>query len=433
MPKESLMEVTKRRLLGVLFIALVAALVSLSILIYNKAFTDTVDVTLKANHIGNQLIIDSDVKERGIIVGSVKAVRANGENAIVTLALTPSRAQDIPKNVSAQILPKTLFGEQYVSLIIPDHPSAHIAAGDTIPQDLSKGALETQTVLDHLYPLLTAIRPADLNATLTAVATALKNRGAKLGQTLVNFDQYLKAINPHTKQLVDDLKKLGQVAVEYNGVAPDIFDSLKNLQTSAKTVIAKRQALDNLFTTGADTSVVLQGFLDQNKQRLITLNDQNNKIFPLLARYSPEFTCLFSGINKLVGLANKAIYDNQIHLSVTLDATNMGKYKPGEQPKLIKNYGPNCFGLPDNPQPIVNGSFQVPDKYRCINDGAALTADPCGKRPSAAGYTAVGSAEETALVNTLVSGEMGTTPDKVPAATTLLAAPLLRGHEVVSK
>jgi phospholipid/cholesterol/gamma-HCH transport system substrate-binding protein len=433
MPKESLMEVTKRRLLGVLFIVLVASLVTLSILIYNKAFTDTVDVTLKANHIGNQLILDSDVKERGIIVGSVKAVRANGENAIVTLALKPDRVKDIPSNVRAQILPKTLFGEQYVSLVIPENPSSPIAAGDTIPQDLSKGALETQTVLDHLFPLLTAVRPADLNATLTAIATALHNRGEKLGETLVNFDQYLKAINPHTKDLVADLKKLGQVAEEYNGVAPDIFDSLQNLQTSAKTVVEKRQQLDNLFTTGADTSVVLQGFLDQNKQRLITLNDENNKIFPLLAEYSPEFTCLFSGINTLVGLANKTIYDNQIHLSVTADASNMGKYTPGQQPKLITGLGPNCFGLPDNPQPVVNGNFQIPDKYRCFNDGAPLTADPCGKRPSAAGYTSIGSPEENAFVNTLVAGEMGTTPNKVTAATTLLAAPLLRGQQVVVK
>ena len=48
MAQESFGAVVKRRLLGVLFLVMVIALVSLSILIYNKAFTDTVDVTLKA-------------------------------------------------------------------------------------------------------------------------------------------------------------------------------------------------------------------------------------------------------------------------------------------------------------------------------------------------------------------------------------------------
>ncbi|MEO9137778.1 MAG: MCE family protein [Jatrophihabitans sp.] len=438
MPKESLATVTKRRLFGVLFIVMVVGFVSLSIAIYNKVFTDTVDIKLKANSTGNQLILDSDVKIRGLIVGSVRGISSNGKDATVSISLIPERAKLIPQNVTARILPKTLFGEQYIALAIPqedlDPKNAkdvkYIKQGDVIEQDRTKGALEAQTVLDHLLPVLTAVRPADLNATLTAVATALQGRGEKLGQTLVDLDQYLKAINPHTKELISDLKKLGQVALEYNGVAPDIFDSLKNLQTTMKTVVEKKQGIDNLFTTGADTSVVLTGFLEQNQSRLITLTQQTAQTYPRLAEFAPEFTCLFGGIAKLVGLANKAIYNNQIHLSATADLTNMGKYVPGQQPRLVRGLGANCFGLPDNPQPIVNGHFQIPDKYRCVNDGAPLTNDPCGRKPSAAGYTALGSAQENSLVNTLIAGDLGTDPDKVPGVATILAAPMLRGQQV---
>src|SRR3954471_15054706 len=104
MATESFAAVVKRRLQGVLLLALVAGLVALSIAIYNKVFTDTVEVTLKADHTGNELLIDSDVKERGVIVGSVKSVTSNGDVAIVRLALFPERVKDIPKNVKAQIL-----------------------------------------------------------------------------------------------------------------------------------------------------------------------------------------------------------------------------------------------------------------------------------------------------------------------------------------
>ena len=77
--------------------------------------------------------------------------------------------------MSAQILPKTLFGEQYVSLVDAGGPRCGITrAGDTIPQDRSKGALETQKVLGDILPLLTAVSPAELNATLTALAEALQ-------------------------------------------------------------------------------------------------------------------------------------------------------------------------------------------------------------------------------------------------------------------
>jgi phospholipid/cholesterol/gamma-HCH transport system substrate-binding protein len=435
MPKDSLATVAKRRLLGVLFIVVVGGLVTLSIAIYNKAFTSTVDVTMDADHTGNELLVDSDVKERGMIVGTVKSVDSKGNGAIVKLELQPGMVKQIPSNVKAEILPKTLFGEQYVSLVIPaatrnpQQAVRPIKAGDTIPQDRSKGALETEKVLADIYPLLTAVQPAQLNATLTALATALHNRGEKLGETLVTMDKYLKAINPHTKQLVTDLKKLGQVSLEYNSVAPDLFASLQNLETGARTVVAKQAGLSSLLVTGSDTSVVLQDFLAANQQRLIDINGQTNKIYTLLDQYSPEFSCLFSGINKLYGLAGNAIYDHQIHLSVTVDNGNLGPYKPGNEPTFIHGYGPNCFGLPNPQKP-----FQIPGSYRCINDGAALTKDACAQS-STSDYSdkALNSPEENAYVNSIVASPLGTTPNKVSGAATLLAGPLLRGQKVTIK
>jgi ABC-type transporter Mla subunit MlaD len=340
--------------------------------------------------------------------------------------------------VKAQILPKTLFGEQYVSLVTQPESARPIKANDVIPQDRSKGALETQRVLGDILPLLTAVDPADLNATLTGLAEALHNRGDKLGQTLVNFDRYLKELNPHTKQLVDDLDKLGKVSLEYNNLAPDIFSTLENLQTSAKTIVERRSGLDSLLTSGTDASTVLQGFLADNEQRLISVTGQTKKIYALLDEYSPEFSCLFAGVNQLYEGAAKAIYNNRIHLTVTINANNLGAYKPGQEPTLITGYGPDCFGLPGAPQPTdANGRFQIPDKFKCLNDGAPLT--PAAKSPTCSAGTAsetnraLGSPEENALINTIVATDLGTTPNKVPGAATLLAGPLLRGQQVVVK
>jgi phospholipid/cholesterol/gamma-HCH transport system substrate-binding protein len=440
MAREPFVAVVKRRLLGLLMLVVVAALITLSIAIYNKAFTSYVNVTLRADHTGNQLIIDSDVKERGIIVGSVKSVKSKGDGAIVSLNLDPSRVKDIPSNVKAQILPKTLFGEQYVSLIYPTEPDRHIKAGDTIPQDRSKGALETQRVLGDLLPLLTAVSPADLNATLNAVATALTGRGNELGNTLVNIDRYLTSFNPHVKQLTTDLAQLGRVSREYNSLAPDILATLTNLQTSARTILTRKEALNSLFVTGTDTANVLNGFLDENESRLIQVTGQTNKVYGLLDEFSPEFTCLFAGINHLYDLASTAIYDHKIHLTATVDAEKFRTqpYKPGEEPTTVTGFGPNCFGLPDNPQPTdAKGRFQIPDKYKCLNDGTALTeageSPGCSASTSSASDRAIGSPEEDALVNSLIASNFRTTPTKVPGVATLLAGPLLRGQEVVVK
>jgi hypothetical protein len=37
------------------------------------------------------------------------------------------------------------------------------------------------------------------------------------------------------------------------------------------------------------------------------------------------------------------------------------------------------------------------------------------------------------MINTLIAGSYGTTPDKVPPVATMLAAPALRGSEVTTK
>jgi len=450
--RRELRATTRRRLTGVVFLVVIAGLLALSVAIYNKAFTKVVEVSLHTDSTGNQLRKASDVKERGIIVGSVKKVASDGDGAVVTLALDPSRVDLIPSNVSAQVLPKTLFGEQYVALQIPEHKAPAIKAGDVIEQDRSASALETQKVLGDLLPLLQAVRPAELNATLTAVAGALQGRGEALGKTLVSLDSYLKQLNSqsgngrtYTQQLVDDLKKVGQVADLYNGVAPTILSTLDDLQTSVNTVVDKRQQLNTLLGTISDTSGVVRGFLAENEQNLIRVTGDTDKIAALLAEYSPSFQCVFEGMNDVETLAANMFNNHAIRLSIVLDNTNMGKYTPGQQPKLISGYGPHCFGLPDNVAPKKNGHFQVPDDFTCLNDGAPLT-DECASAKKKSGTSAaatksatntsaeqsLGSLAENALVDALLSGTYGS-PAKVPDIACTLAAPLLRGAEVAVK
>jgi virulence factor Mce-like protein len=440
MARESFATIARRRLLGLGYIVVIAGLISLSIAFYNKTFTPTVVVKLQTDHTGNQLLTQSDVKERGIIVGSVRAVKSVGDGAVITLALDPSQVHSIPANVSAQILPKTLFGEQYVSLIIPDQPStASIKAGAIISQDRSAVALESEKVIGDLLPLLNAVKPAELNSTLTAMATALKGRGTALGQTLVSFDNYLKKFNSdsspgttYTKQLVDDLDKLGQLSVRLNtDVVPNLVAALDNLQTNAKTFIDKSVAFDSLLSTANNTSNIISSFLGDNEQRLITVVDTSQSIDSLLAQYSPEYTCMLTALTQLKARSEKGISNGSIQLQAQLFLAppNFGAYVKGNEPKIITGLGPNCFGMP-NPQV----PFKVAPQFRCVNDGAPLTQDKCAAGASTGfDQQAIGTGPENAVVDTIVAGTMGTTPDKVPAMAPLLVAPSLRGEQVTIK
>jgi phospholipid/cholesterol/gamma-HCH transport system substrate-binding protein len=438
MARESFATIARRRLLGVTYLAVVIGLVSLSIAFYNKAFTPQVTVTLRTDHTGNQLLTQSDVKERGIIVGSVKKVKSQGDGAVVTLALSPGRTRDIPANVSAQILPKTLFGEQYVSLIIPDNPGPPIKGGDVIGQDRSAVALESEKVIGDLLPLIQAVKPAELSVTLTAMATALHGRGTELGQTLRSFDTYLKSLNAdvapgktYTTQIADDLAKLGTLSDKLNADVPDLVSTLNNLQTNAHTLINQQAAFDTLLTTANSTSNILSSFLSDNEQRLITVVDTSQQIYGLLNAYTPEYGCMLTALSQLRSRAEKGIQNHAIQLQAQLYIAppNFGPYKPGNQPIFLTGVGPNCFGMP-NPQV----PFKVPANFQCINDGAPLTQNPCAaNHTSAYEQQAIGSSPENALVDSVVAKSLDTTPDKVPSMAALLVAPSLRGEQVTVK
>ena len=118
-PVRALGRATRMRVLGVAFIAGCVGLLTLTVLVYQKAFTPVDKVTLVTDSIGNQLVVPADVKLRGIVVGEVRSVHSNGRRATVDLALDPDDVHLIPANVSARILPKTLFGEKFVDLVVP--------------------------------------------------------------------------------------------------------------------------------------------------------------------------------------------------------------------------------------------------------------------------------------------------------------------------
>jgi ABC-type transporter Mla subunit MlaD len=199
-------KVIRTRLQGLAFLVVLALLLGLSVAAYNKAFTTVARVTLETDTAGNQLQEASDVKVRGVLVGEVREVRASAEGATIELAINPAYLDEIPADVSARLLPKTLFGERFVALELPEQPGRErLADGDVIGQDRSENAIELQRVVDDMLPLLQAVEPQNLSYTLGAVADALRGRGDDLGANLASTGRYVGEINTVLPELQKDI------------------------------------------------------------------------------------------------------------------------------------------------------------------------------------------------------------------------------------
>ncbi|MGZ0150912.1 MCE family protein [Kribbella sp. WER1] len=432
------------KVLGVLFIGVLVFLLWLTYAFYAKVFTKTVNVELKTSHIGLQLNEHADVKLRGIIVGEVRKVSTNGDEATVDLALKPDQVDEISAAVSARILPKTLFGEKYVALVPPNGPEgAHIKAGDVIQRDKTAVGIEIEKVLNDALPLLQAVDPADLNATLNTLATALEGRGTEIAGTLTQLDAYLKKLNPSVPKLMDALAKLTQVSDIYGDATPDLVRALRNLTITGNTVVEKQKQLQSFFVDVQQLSTTGDAFLKANEDRVIRLGQVSRPVLDLLEKYAPEVPCFLQVMADTAPILNDTFRDGRLNINLELITNQPTPYEPNEKPVYADHRGPTCVGrnysvpgekpgpyTQQNPAPYVTGDDGVIGDHN-KNQRFPVNLKLNSAMPGAAMDTqGVGTPAEQSVIDSVVGPAMGVPANDVPDLTTLIVGPLLRGGQV---
>ncbi|WP_329057605.1 MCE family protein [Amycolatopsis sp. NBC_01480] len=413
------------RTAGVLFLAVMSVFVLITIKVYDKDFVASVPVTLKADRVGNQLREGGQVKARGVVVGEIRGVRAVAGGAEISLALEPDKVDRLPRDVSALLVPKTLFGERYVQLSIPAADrTPPLKAGDVIAQDHSANAIELERVFDNLLPLLQAVQPQKLATTLTAVSTALQGRGAQLGQTLAQASDYLKQFNPDLPRLDQNVHDLATVSHLYGDIAPDLLDALSASAVTLGTVNEKRGDLGALYQQVTASSGDITTFLQRNGNNIISLSADSRRPLEIGAEYSPSFPCTLQALTNLKPDMNKVLGagTNQPGLHVEISVTqSRGKYVPGkDDPVYNATGGPRCY--PSGVVPTTGTAAAAP----------GTSAHPL--LPGADGDLGVAnSPQEQELLATLVAPSIGVPTGQVPSWGSVLVGPLYRGTEVKLK
>jgi phospholipid/cholesterol/gamma-HCH transport system substrate-binding protein len=423
------------KILGVVFLALLVLAGYLVYATFTKQFASYDRVKVETSTIGLQLPARADVKIRGVLVGEVLDMSATADGAQLTLGLYPSQVDTIPDNVTASIVPKTLFGEKYVSLIVPDQPSGTpIKAGATIKRTVV--STEVEKVLSDLYPLLRTVEPAELNQTLNAIATALEGRGDQIGQNLETVDSYLKRLNPQIPALVEDLRLTASVSNTYADVLPQIGDILHNTVITTGTLETREAKLHQLLGDVTAFSGTAQAFLADNGDNLIRLGEVSRDQLQVLARYSTEFPCLLGGIVNAGKLQAEAFRGFTLHIVLETLPNQPRGYTPADQPVLGDDRGPTCLHLPSPPWSQSNPVRRQPDFVDGVNT-------PTGKGTSRVGTTYAGepagvdllrsypgSPEETRLIASLLAPTLGEDAGDVGDLGGLLLGPMVRGASV---
>ncbi|MFG2003290.1 MCE family protein [Spirillospora sp. NPDC048911] len=406
-------DMVRRRLAGVVFLLVPALLVALSMAVYDKRFTTVSMVTLHTAATGNSLHRYADVKLRGVTVGEVREIRASGSGATLKLAIHPDKVRMLPANVSAQMLPTTLFGQRYVALIPPARPSPQrLVAGSVISQDRSSNSIELQQVLDDMMPLLTAVEPAKLSTTLSAIAQALDGRGTQLGRTMVELDAYLRKMNPKLPALNRDIIELARLSRHYSEADPEIIQALYDATYTSRTLVDRQAGLSTVYSSVTAASQDLTDFLRENSQNIIRLSAHSKPSLRLLAKYSPELPCTLRMVNDFIPMMDRVLGKGTgqpgLHVNVTT-MRSKGAYRPGRDKPVYKDKGgPDCYPVP------YSGTAATAATAKISRGGLGLPNSPAENR----------------LINELLAPGLNDVPGALPDWSSVLVGPIYRGREV---
>lgn len=422
---------------GVAYLVLIALLVLLSIKAFEKElpWQAAAKVTLRTATPGLELNPHSDVKFQGLRVGEVKSIESDGRTATIELALDEDKLKLIPANVDAAIVPKTLFGEKFVDLRLPEEPgSARLLAGGEIHQ--STTSVEIGALFSNLVPVLEALKPEQLSVILNSLAQAVDGRGATLARSLNQLQAFLVKVDPHLETFTRDIDAFAKTADLYADSSPELLQLLGSAAgISRELLIPQEQQFTDVLDQTIATSGQTKQVLATNAENLIRLSGRSRAVLALLDEYSKALPCFLKGLHTFSILSNQAIGARGPFTNLIIDVvSNNTPYTnpqdlpstPGNDahnnglPDDIPGWGPHCPQFTDE----VLALKDVPPNSQPF-DGTAI--DPPAPAPSA---LAVEEAR-AAMARALAARSLGIPVEQVPGYAELLLAPMLTEGEVV--
>ncbi|WP_068155626.1 MlaD family protein [Rhodococcus phenolicus] len=401
------------------FGALVVAALLLGALVAKTggAFDDTFDVTATLAEVGDGLPARSDVKFRGVLVGTVQSVDAatgDGPN-VVHMALDPIHAQSIPSTVTARVVPSNVFAVSSVQLI--DNGAAPpLPANAQIPQDESLATVQLQTALTKLREIAAATARVGTEQTLgvlAAVAEATDRRGDDIVEAGAQLERIVREIGTVVEpgggpSTLDALT--GAVAGLHES-APELLDALHHSIAPMRTLAEKDAALSAFLFSGANTLGTIETAFANNTDRMIGLTTQLEPVLGVLADGSPSFSQIVISMDSITRKWFQTFQpDGQLNGvgKFVFQLTPHRMYTRADCPRYGELAGASCETAP-------TGAPAVP--------GYTPDSTMVSSRPMGGNVGPVGSPDEKDLLGAILGGDLN-------SAAEMLLGPLARGAVV---
>jgi phospholipid/cholesterol/gamma-HCH transport system substrate-binding protein len=361
------------KLAGLVLLVVFAIVVALVWTQFRGGFADPERLTLISSRSGLSMDTGSKVTYNGVEIGRVvdiQAVDRDGQPAAkVSLDVNRQFVHLIPANVNAEIKATTVFGNKYIAFSSPKNPDAQrITSKDQI---VAQGVTtEFNTLFETVVSVAKQVDPVKLNQTLTATAQALSGLGERFGQSIENGNTILDQVNPLMPRLREDNQRLADLADVYADAAPDLFDGLNNLATTAHTLNDEQHNIDQALmasvgfgNTGGEVFEKAGPYLVRGAADLVPTS-------ALLDEYSPMLFCTIRNYHDVNPKIASSLGGNGYSLRTHSEILFPGNpyVYPDNLPRVNARGGPE--GRPGCWQPVTRDLWPMP--YLVMDTGASI-------------------------------------------------------------
>jgi phospholipid/cholesterol/gamma-HCH transport system substrate-binding protein len=265
----SIGERATRMLAGAIVLVLASSLTVFGVRFANGALKPRYQVVASFESAGQGLLSKSDVKIRGVNIGSVKTVELREGRAFVRMDIDDD--ERVPVASTATIRPKTLFGEKFVDIDPGPTETTGPFLRDEQAITQTTGGFELEKVLSEAYPIVQAIDPDELASILKELAAAGDDLGPTVNRTIVNFRKVADQQNARTAELARFLDDLALLAETLETTSPVLVDTARDANVALPELNARGPqlaiALDQAARLSADVADLLEAnrpFLDKS-------------------------------------------------------------------------------------------------------------------------------------------------------------------------
>ena len=322
-------------IIGAATLAVIVLLIYVLALYLGGAFLPGFEVTAHFARAGQLLRSGSDVKLRGVLVGAVSTIDV-ARTGKARIGLRIFEDQEIPENVEAAIRAKTLFGEKFIELRIPDAPSAReLEPGDEIPESRTTPPFEVETILEKGVPILNAVDPEAFGAALHALADAFVGNEEALRNATVQSLELLTETERTLPDLERNLVHLRNFASALNQTDTDLVQALGGLTAVGEAIRDHpdefRRTVSGLVPLARDLGDVLTA----RQADLADLAAKGRPVLESVAARAPKLPALIDVLDGFLGVWIADLSEGpHWRIAVTDPPVVVGEpYAPGTEPQ----------------------------------------------------------------------------------------------------